>query len=178
MFSEKNMRIHPALIKEIKKIVKSGVTSTTEIKIHLKQFVDNMFGEDSAPNLTNKAFYPCKSIIYTHVYRIIYNEETVCGTEILNENEEQQSMAPEEIVSDSAIPINNLERKQQDLRESAKKIIEMSYLCTVETGIKTAIEACNSACSTLAKCIPSSSGLSSDSQKTGKTHWITNTNKM
>ncbi|GLH00319.1 ATP synthase subunit a, partial [Gryllus bimaculatus] len=54
-------------IRKIEKIVKSGVTSKREIKFHLKRFVDNMFGEDSVPNATNKALYPSKSHIFAHL---------------------------------------------------------------------------------------------------------------
>ncbi|GLH17145.1 Protein of unknown function, partial [Gryllus bimaculatus] len=81
-------------------------------------------------------------------------------------------MAPDEMVSDIAIQVvgKNLKRKLQDLRESAKKIIEISHLCTDERRIDTAVEALNSISSTVAKCIPFSSGLPSDSQKTGKTN--------
>ncbi|KAK7871133.1 hypothetical protein R5R35_013351 [Gryllus longicercus] len=78
----------------------------------------------------------------------------------------------DEMVRDTAVPAYGLKRLQ-DLRESARKIIYMSYLTPVDevSKIESAIEACNSICSNLATTIPSSSGLPlipSDGQKTGK----------
>ncbi|KAK7793238.1 hypothetical protein R5R35_004998 [Gryllus longicercus] len=90
--------------------------------------------------------------------------------------ENQMVSEPEvdEMVRDTAVPAYSLKRLQ-DLRESARKIIDISYLLPVDedSTIESAIEALNSICSNFAKCIPSSSGqplIPSDGQKTGENY--------
>jgi hypothetical protein len=53
---------------KIAELVGHGVTSVTEMRRHLRMFVDTMLFKDFKPALTDAAYYPTDETIRTHIY--------------------------------------------------------------------------------------------------------------
>ncbi|XP_049776185.1 uncharacterized protein LOC126164293 isoform X1 [Schistocerca cancellata] len=79
--------IHPSLVKEIKNLVLSGMTSLKVIKLALDRFVEINFTGTHIPGQMNTTFYPTEKTIYSHIYRTLYGTNKVLFDETRLQNQ-------------------------------------------------------------------------------------------
>ncbi|XP_049796366.1 uncharacterized protein LOC126212893 isoform X5 [Schistocerca nitens] len=85
--------MHPSLVKEIKNLVLSGMTSLKVIKLALDRFVEINFTGTHIPGQMNTTFYPTEKTIYSHIYRTLYGTNKVLFDETRLQNQVTKTRA-------------------------------------------------------------------------------------